>query len=1187
MLKRLDIQGFKSFANKVQVEFNTGLTVIVGPNGSGKSNISDSINWALGEHRASALRGARMDEVIFAGSEHHRKVGMCEVSVVLDNSKNIYPLDYSEVTITRRIFRSGESQYMINKVSCRLKDIHNLLVDTGIGKGAYAIIGQGKVDEILHSRPEERRAVIEEAAGIVKYRRRKEEALRKLNSTEQDLARLSDIITELCDRLEPLTEEAKKAEQWKEYVRERRQLELGLLARELEGVDEKLSVLGEQLKELQGNDGDKDQHTTAAKVEQLQQQLQLQAGRVDQRRVELDKLRSDIQSVESNVLLTEDRHQNMIQENKRIRRNKNNAENKLQQLQQDMRHEEARLAEIKQSSVPRGSELKQLKQTLQQVEENIKTKEELLEKDKAQVIELMNESAQGKSKLQRAEEHKTVAERRLTQLRQTIQDAALEQIRLKDNLKVAKDEVDQLNKEKDIKQQRLLDAEKKKNNMKQKLILQQSELRKLGDKLSEAKSNHRVLQQSQESYSGYQRGVREVLLALKMGKVNLKGICGTVADLIQTPTKLEVAVETALGGAVQNIVTRTDSDAQEVIDYLKKNKLGRVTFLPLNSLRPVKRHPSEANALQMPGVIGVAADLVKCQPQYQVVTEFLLGKVLVVESINQALKVARASGQRLRLVTLDGEYLHPGGSLTGGSSIAKSRGLLKAKREKYEYAEKITQLQQTEQELKNKEHEIQEEINLLEQQIDQLRDYVVKDQVALAGRKQELLQLEEAVNRSGYHSQESSYEVNNLEDEIKNQDIIQDTAARQVAEAEGNLKKVQQAIEERQQQIKELKEQQQNLQQQITSTKIEMAGVEQKQDGIVNLINRLEKDISNTQQELKNYDQELDNLNQKEQKMQEEIEHSKQQLDKMQQQKQGLDKLLDDEKSEHQETAQYLENVQQQVKEFEEAQQQKKERIHKIQLQQARLETEKQTLLERLEREFNVTQTNDLKPVGNISNCKNRILELEQLQEEIGPVNPSAEEEYKHVQERYQYLQNQKEDLDNSKESLQKLIYEMDSLMSKKFSAAFEKIESEFSIIFKELFGGGSASMKMVGENPLTAGIDIEARPPGKKLQNISLLSGGERSLTAIAMLFAILKVSPSPFCVLDEIDAALDESNVDRFANFLLKFSEQTQFVVISHRKGTMEKAETLYGVTMGSTGTSKLFSIEMSRAEAAIANS
>ncbi|MBM7854392.1 chromosome segregation protein [Desulfohalotomaculum tongense] len=1186
MLKRLDIQGFKSFANKVQIEFNPGLTVIVGPNGSGKSNISDAINWALGEHRASALRGARMDDVIFAGSDNRRKLGMCEVSVILDNSKNIFPLEYSEVTVTRRIFRSGESQYMINKVPCRLKDIHNLLVDTGVGKGAYAIIGQGKVEEILHSRPEERRSVIEEAAGIVKYRRRKEEALRKLTHTEHDLARLGDIILELSERLEPLAAEAKKAEQWREYVSERRRLELGLLARELAAVEEKLTVLGEQLKKIDRYEQHFDRQA-AGKVSQLERQLEEKNAQVEQYRVKLDNLCSEIQRVENQLLLAGDRQQNLKQEYGRILKNKEEAENKLRELERDKQQERAKLQEIKLSVNPRESELQQMQQRLEQLEGEIRNRERALEEDKARVIELMNESAQGKAKLQRAEERKTAAERRLTQLRQSAQDAALEQSRLKDRLKQAKKEIEQLNKEIAEKQQQLVKAEQLRSELNQKLYRCQEDVRRKREELFEAKSRYRVLQESQEAYAGYQRGVREVLLALKMGKADLKGICGTVAELIQTPAEYELAVETALGGAVQNIVTCTDTDAQRVIDYLKKNRLGRVTFLPLSTLRPARRHPDEINALAMPGVVGVAADLVQCQPRYRVVKEFLLGKVLVVENIHRALKVARATGQRLRLVTLDGEYLHPGGSITGGSSTAQTRGLLKVKREKNEYAAKISKLQREEKELKQVEEKLQAELNQLEQQIDELRDNVVKYQVSLAGKNQELQQLEDAVARFGYHSQESSYEINNLEEEIKNQDEVQVSAARQVAEADNKLKLVQRSIKEKQRQLVELKEKQRGLQQKITSTRVELAGVEQQEAGIVNLINRLTQDINSCRRDIKTCDNELLSLQQKEKQLQQEIKSKEHYLGELKQQQQIVESSLQQKKDEQDEISRALEQARQQVKQLEEEEQKRREQVHKIQLQQARLETEKQALLERMERDYNVSSGRDLQvhPVKDAARCKKRITELKALIEQMGPVNPAAEEEYKKVQERYTYLLQQKKDLDESKDSLQNLITEMDRLMASKFTSTFKNIQREFSKIFKELFGGGSASLNLVGDNPLTAGIDIEARPPGKKLQNIGLLSGGERSLTAIALLFAILKVSPSPFCILDEIDAALDESNVDRFADFLLKFSQTMQFVVISHRKGTMERAETLYGVTMGSTGTSKVFSIRMSQAEAAAA--
>ncbi|MBO8137404.1 MAG: chromosome segregation protein SMC [Desulfotomaculum sp.] len=1187
MLKRLDIQGFKSFANKVQIEFNPGLTVVVGPNGSGKSNIADAINWALGEQRASALRGSRMDEVIFAGSEHHRRMGMCEVSLVLDNSKNIFPLDYSEITITRRIFRSGESQYMINKVPCRLKDIHNLLMDTGIGRGAYAIIGQGKVEEILHSRPEERRFVIEEAAGIVKYRRRKEEAQRKLASTEQDLARLGDIINELSERLKPLEVEAKKAEQWKKYVKERRQLELEVLGRELVGIQRKLFNLNEQLKSISQNENKECNQQVSAEAERLNNKLKEKNRQIDEHTAQLEKLRSEIQAEESRLLLIRDRYQNNQQEYKRTKEKREEAEKKLQKLKNDINQQKDSLNKLRASVNPNQSKLQEMEQSLKQLENEIKVKESALEEDKAQIIELMNLAAQGKAQLQRAEERKNTAERRLTQLRQAAQDASLEQVRLKEKLKEVRKEIKLLSESISSRQKELTSAEQQRRKLNQELYRHQDNLHRLREQLAEARSRYRVLEESQENYAGYQRGVKEVLLALKMGKVNLKGICGTVAELLKVPAHLEVAVETALGAAVQNIVTKTDIDARNVIDYLKKNKLGRVTFLPLNTLRPLKRHVIETQALSMPGVIGIAADLVQCPPEYSVVKEFLLGKVLIVENIDFGLEVARATNHRVRLVTLDGELLHPGGSITGGSSSQQSRGLLKAKRQKNEYAQKVEKLKEMEEEYKETEKNLQKEINLVEQQIDELRDMLVKQQVFLAGKEQEQVQLEDAVARYGYRSQENSYEINNLEEEIKHQDQVQEKAARQVAEADNKLDLLKKEIEEKQHILTKLKGQQHELQQKITSFRVELAGVEQQEAGILSLLERLNLEISSCRKEIKTIDNELISIKKREEQLREEKNNREEQLNNLKIQKDELDKILQNEKKEQQEITRRVEEIQLKLKEIEKEEREYREKIHKIQLQQARLETEKQALVERLERDYNVKDLSKLRPAENLLVCKNRIEELKNLIDELGPVNHTAEEEYKKVYERYNYLLHQKEDLDSSKHSLQNIIKEMDSLMSSRFQKSLKKIQEEFSVIFKELFGGGTASIHMLGDDPLTAGIDIEARPPGKKLQNISLLSGGERSLTAIALLFAVLKVSPSPFCVLDEIDAALDESNVDRFAEFLLKFSQNTQFVVISHRKGTMERAETLYGVTMGNTGVSKVFSIELSKAEAAISKS
>lgn len=1187
MLKRLEIHGFKSFADKVQIEFNPGLTVIVGPNGSGKSNIADAINWALGEQKTSVLRGARMEEIIFSGSDQRRSVGMCDVSVTLDNSKKIFPLDYSEITITRRIFRSGESQFMINKVPCRLKDIHNLLMDTGIGRGAYGIIGQGKVEEILQSKPHERRQVIEEAAGIVKYRYRKEEALRKLNDTEQDLLRLNDIINELSGRLEQLAEQAEKARRWRKYNDERKELELGLLARELARLEEKLTVLGEQLSKLDTKELQAEQQK-AQLLQQLEEEITEKDAVLEKLNEQINELKTQQSKLENDLNLSRERLKNCRQEYHRISGQKKEVAERQQSIENEAKQEGAKLEQLNDTISQKKKQLAELERKLTDTLNEINECETELDKDKSQVIELMNAEAQGRSKLQRSEERKSMAERRLSKLRQAAQDAALEQSRLKDKLNETKKQISLLNRQLEETQKKLVATEQRRRETGALKAKQQELLRKIREELTIAQSRHRSLVESQDAYIGYQRGVREILLALKMGKVDLKGICGSVAELIAVPAELETAVETALGGALQNIVTRTDIDAKNVIEYLKKNKLGRVTFLPLNTLRPAARTDIERRALTMPGVIGVAADLVQCHPQYQVVVEFLLGKVLIVQNIEQALQAAKASGQRLRLVTLEGEYIHPGGSLTGGTAAGQNRGLLKAKRELEEYGRKINELKKREKEALAREKEISERLQQTEGQLAEIRDRVVEYQVTLATKRQEAVQLEDAAKRYGQSSQENDYEITNLQQEIKDQDEYQLALARQVAKAEAERKLVEEKILAQQQKLNALKERRLNLEQKLTAARVDLAGSEQQKAGTVSLINRLQGEKNNFLTQIKNFEQDLINIRQKEEELKQQITDKTCELER-------LEKLLHQSLLRMQEVKKERFFIQKRrdelrlaVKQAEEELQKQLQKMHALQLQQARLETEYQGLINRLKQEYGITSPEEinLPPVTNVKQCKERINELNGLLAEIGTVNPGAEEEYNQVLNRCNYLQKQKQDLDEGRKSLLNLISELDARMSKDFMSAFKKIQKEFTNVFKELFGGGSAVIRMVGDNPLTAGIEIEACPPGKKLQNINLLSGGERSLTAIALLFAILRVSPSPFCILDEIDAALDETNVNRFARYLLKFSELTQFIVVSHRKGTMEHAQTLYGVTMGSSGVSQLFSIDLAKNDAAATN-
>lgn len=1178
MLKRLDIQGFKSFANKTQIEFLPGLTVIVGPNGSGKSNIADAINWVLGEQRPGALRGTRMDDIIFAGSDQRRRVGMCTVAVTLDNSTGCLPLEYAEVTVTRRLFRSGESQFMINKTPCRLKDIHNLLLDTGIGRGAYAIIGQGKVDQILHSHPAERRAVIEEAAGIVKYRQQKEAALKKLTVTGSDLVRLGDIIDELALRLQPLVSEAAKVRQWQQYTSELKQLELSLLVREGQAIAEKLTSLKKQLNHFNHNQQNIDKQL-AALVLQLEVQLQHKNMNLEDYRSHTEKINSEVQQIKQQLMLDQQKQQSDQQEQQRLLRQKKEIIVKLQILEQEKDQETANLKRIK-TLLTRGQQtLQQLQQHQEKLLTGLQQQTAVLADNQAQVIDLMNTAAQGRTKLQQAKERQAVAKRRLDKRNADYRQTKIAQGQLQEKLTAAQHLTRQWQKELATTRSTLLQSKESQSRLNSDLEQQQNDIRQLRENLAAAKSKYRVLAETLANYTGYQRGVRELLLAVQKKRLALKGLRGTVAEILQVPPNLEQAVETVLGGALQNLVADTDTDAKQAIAYLKQNKLGRVTFLPLNTLRAAKRQTIEKEALGQPGVLGVAADLVQCQSCYQVVIEFLLGKVLVLTDIEQALKVARTAEQRLRLVTLTGEYLHPGGSLTGGTATGPGRGLLKIKREKEAYAVKIAGWQQTESELVAVATGLNEKLNQVAQTTAGLENKAIKLQVALAGKEQELVQLQQAIEQFTVQNQANRYESTNLVAEIEHQTPILENTTGQIAVAKTDTAIIATKIETQQQQLENIKKEEQQIARQITDAKVIQASTEQQQTGTSKLLNRLTSEINEHQTNLTAAKKAIADLALNQAQMQQKIKQKEVQLSQKRTQLQN-----------QQQRGQTLQNEQaallkqqQQARQQKQAQVEKaekqREQAHHWQLQQARLETKHQNLLTRLADDYQIKDIAQLAalPAPDTGLCSTRILKLKKLLTELGPVNQAAETEYQQVQTRYQYLLKQKQDLDQSKQSLENLISEMAVLMSGKFSQIFKEIEKKFRVIFQELFGGGTAAMHLTGDDPLAAGIEIEARPPGKKLQNISLLSGGERALTAIALLFAILKVSPSPFCVLDEIDAALDETNVQRFAQFLLEFSQQMPFVVISHRKGTMEQAEILYGVTMDASGTSKLFSLKM----------
>lgn len=1181
-LKRLDIQGFKSFADKMEFVFNPGVTVVVGPNGSGKSNISDSIRWVIGEQSAKSLRGSKMEDIIFAGSDKRKPVGMAEVSITFDNSAGLFALDYSEITVTRRVFRSGESEFLINKVPCRLKDIHELFMDTGIGKEAYSIIGQGKIDEILSTKSEDRRMLIEEAAGIIKYRSRKNEANRKLNDTEQNLLRISDIILELEGQIEPLGDQAAKAEEYLTYKSELRDLEVNLFVHQLEELKEKLVSAYQTKEEL--NNKIIMEETSISSLDSAVETLKLEVSQMDEIISQLQQKLYDnntqLERKESDIRIGEERNSTFEGQIQRLTKEIEGLETKVESLQESHSHELSSVSEMDRKLAEHQELLNSKEEELYSVNSGLGRQEEGIENLKSDLIDLLNSSAGKKNSLASLDNEKSHINRRIDTLNSNETDTQNEiaksleiKNRISKNIGDIKSNIEKVNtKGRALQEGKIGDEKRLKENKDQFLSFRGEEQR--------VNSRLKLLKEMEEEYEGYQKGVKEVLKAHKKG-THCQGVCGVVAELIDVPAKYETAIEVALGGALQNVVTETDTDAKAAINYLKAQKSGRATFLPLNTIQPQGAKEGEKEALKQPGALGLAKDLVSYDNKYSKVADYLLGRYVVVENIDFAVAIAKRTGYKVRLVTLDGDIINPGGSLTGGSYNRKSSNLLGRSREIQDLTNQGIKIAQQIKELINEENSLNRKISEVTEEIIQLQKEYQQQQIVLAGYEKDLLQIENDINRF-----EKNIEVFNLEieqlnlqlEEIKDKQVNITVEINEIDKLQENKNN---EIAIQQKEIKDRVGLGSSLSEEVTALKVKLAELEQEKRGLTQALERYHAAKKSFEDEIEIKRNEIAEIITKQSEERQEIENNKRITKELVNQRQIIETELGNKRADRQTSAIKLEETETKAKAGQKQLNDFKDKLHSIEVKEARLEIEVETNQNRLYDEYELSYEQALLQKTEIQNRRevtSRIKQLKQLIHDLGNVNVNAIEEFAKVQERYHFLSQQYIDLEDAKVQLYKVIEEMEKIMVQRFSEAFSAINTNFQEVFQQLFGGGRAELKITdSENILETGIDIIAQPPGKKPQHLSLLSGGERALTAIALLFAILKLKPSPFCILDEIEAALDEANVDRYAEFLKEFSQKTQFVVISHRKGTMEVADVLYGVTMDENGVSKLISMEM----------
>ncbi|MFD2044073.1 chromosome segregation protein SMC [Ornithinibacillus salinisoli] len=1177
-LKRLESVGFKSFAERISVDFVPGVTAVVGPNGSGKSNITDAIRWVLGEQSAKSLRGTKMEDIIFQGSDTRKALNVAEVSLVLDNSDQALPLDYEEVNVTRRVYRSGESEFYINKQSCRLKDIVDLFMDSGLGREAFSIISQGKVEEILSSKAEERRTIFEEAAGVLKYKQRKKKAEYKLAETQENLNRVEDIIYEIEQQIDPLQDQAETA---KEYLNQKELLkeqEISLLITEIEQLHTEWQQLlseidQEKMKEIE-----------------IKTAIQQKEAKLENERQEIEKLDDGIEELQTKLLSTtqlleqyEGKKQVFHERSKHFEENKEKLEsqkteitNRITKLEQELSIEKDKLSELQ-------SQKQETKQTVIKLEEKLTTeKENIAEKIedlKSEYIEYLNEQAALRNERQSIKQ----------QIQQLTSKTDKQAEKFQDLIDLREEYTEQKVQQESILQKVSQDYEKQSSQLKQlKTDLEQNRVQFQESQtklyqgyqyIEKIKSKKEMLEDMKEDFQGFFHGVKAVLKARE--EQVLENIHGAVIELIDVPKKYITAIETVLGGQAQHIIVENDQSARNAISWLKRTNSGRATFLPLGSIQP--RFITNDNLINIKnhaGFIGIASELVTANGKYKKAINHLMGHVVIANTLKDANEIASLVMRKYRIVTLEGDVVNPGGSMSGGAQKKTNQSLFTREKDLQELTDKLVDFQKKasifEQQVSDQKNKIsnkESDLESLELTLGETQSLLQKTRTSYNEIEMKLRSLDDNLSLYDQDKQQFNEEQNQLQDRDKE-------ISTKLTQIEQRLTAVQEEINTLTEQENEFKENQEQLQHDLHQNQVALAEQEERTRNQRDKTNSLHVQLRDLKKQLSDYTNELNELlemqytEETEEEINENIQNTKDEKAK-------VTTAIQEKRSERGKRTQFMQDQERELKEETKSHQTLSKNIQQKEVKANRLDVDLENRLSHLQTEYTITYEKakqTYEKADNIEDAKSKVKEIKWTIEQLGTVNIGAIDEFERISERYTFLTEQKTDLVEAKETLFTVIAEMDTEMEKLFNETFTQIKEEFSIVFKELFGGGRAELKLTDpKSLLDTGVDIIAQPPGKKLQNLGLLSGGERALTAIALLFAILRVRPVPFCVLDEVEAALDEANVARFAKYVNVYSENTQFIVITHRKGTMEKADVLYGVTMQESGVSRLVSVRL----------
>ena len=1181
-LKRLELQGFKSFADKTVLEFMPGITTVIGPNGSGKSNISDSIRWVLGEQSMKSLRGNKSEDIIFAGTQNRKSLGFAEASIVIDNTDGKLPIEFAEVVVTRRIFRNGESGYFINKAPCRLKDIQELFMDTGIGKDGYSIIGQGKIDDILSNKSEDRRNIFEEAAGIVKYRARKTESEKKLEQTKLNLLRINDILAEIEANIGPLKNQAEKAKKYLSLREELKSIEIGLFIYNIDTYKVKIEELVKDIDII--NSQKEDEESRLSVLQNLKENL----------KTELEEIISKIEETQNLGFESEKKIEQInsdinVQKTK-IENNNQNSDTYLKEIE-ELKKRNAEILEEKENRINKKDnllanrekfvlELEEKENKLQELTSKLSKEEVEIEEKKKQV----EKNTEAKYENREAINTLEVNNENLNKRSKTVKNEIQETISKLDEKRMLKSDLLKTFNEKESKrnecQKRLEDIKVKREEANAKITEFENKINNLTQEYRIKDSKQKFLQEMEKEKEGYSRAVKSVLTQCEVDSNLNKGVRGVLASLITVPEEYQLAVETVLGQTLQNIVTETEEDAKKLIEYLRKNNLGRASFLPITSVKGKNLDKLITNGTQ--GVIGVASKLIKTDKKYEEIVSNLLGKTVIVNDMDTAIVIAKQNKYSFRIVTLKGDIINPSGAISGGSTTQKTNSIIGRTAQIKQLEKEIEKIQKEIEKITKEKEDYENSIESLLEEITSIEASSRETEIEYATEEQRLESIEETISSLETKLDKLKTETNEIVESIDKNKEEKAVIEQKNLELEQEITILNTAIQNFAEKNKENQKYIDDLNFDITNLKISVSSFDESSNSLEEILSRIENELQTNMSKIENKKQQSKNLKVENEELTKTIEELKQNIEQIKIEvstsSETAQKLKQEKSNKNMAITKAETEIEEKYKIIEEI----KNQANKLEVKKSKLDVELEQIINKMWEDYEITPNTagEFKKPNNVAETTKEVKHLRDEIKNLGSINIDSIEEYKQTKERYDYMCEQRLDLENASSKLKKVIQDMTKIMKEQFEKQFNIINKNFGEVFKELFGGGKAELKLTDETDiLNCGIEIEVQPPGKKLQNMMLLSGGERAFTAIALLFSILRINPAPFCVLDEIEAALDDVNVYKFADYLKKFTGETQFLVITHRKGTMEAADTVYGITMEESGISKLLSMKLEK--------